>query len=132
MVWRYSFGVNAFEADNEIARKLTSIGRKDYVYTFLKANLCIFIQKGHFHQLIHQVGVIYTLFYGGFMPPMQLANGAKRVTGDPVKSNFQDNEQFILKLYKVCCDFQFYWLTESKDLEELQSKVGESSKETLR
>ena len=50
-----------------IARKLTDIGSEEYVDTFLKANSCIFMQKGQFHQLMHQAGVIYTLFYGGFM-----------------------------------------------------------------
>jgi len=49
-----------------IARKLTDIGSDDYVDTFLKANSCIFMQKGQFHQLMYQAGVIYTFFYGGF------------------------------------------------------------------
>ena len=89
----------------KIARKLTDIGSDDYIDTFLKATPCIFMQQGQFHQLIHQAGVSYTLFHGGFMQTMQLANDVKSVQGDSVKIKFQDHEQFMLKLYRGVRDF---------------------------
>ena len=66
------------------------------------------------------------------MQPMQLANGVKRVQGDPVKGNFQDHERFMLKLYTACRDFRFRRFIESQELEDLKAKVGESPEETLR
>jgi hypothetical protein len=51
---------------------------------------------------MHQLGVIYTQFYGGFIQGFQLANGVKRVNGDPVKGDFQAQDRFAMKLYKSC------------------------------
>ena len=63
---------------------------------------------------------------------MHLANGVKRVKGDPTKSNFQDHERFMLKLYRACRDLRFRRFIESQELEDLQPRVGESNEETLR
>jgi hypothetical protein len=61
----------------------------------------VVIQKGQFHQLIHQLVAIYSQFYGGFMQAMQVANGIKRVNGDPVKGGYQCHHHFAIKLYRA-------------------------------
>jgi hypothetical protein len=86
---------------NKILPQITKLGNQEYVETLLSAQDCIFIQKGHFHQLMHQLQAIYTQFYGGFLQAMQVANGVKRVNWDPVKGEFQTHEQFSKKCYKA-------------------------------
>ena len=81
------------------------LGNKAYVHTLLEAQERIFIQKGHFHQLMHHLGGIYTQFYGAFMQPFQVSNRVKRVTGDPVKNGFQCHDNFAVKLYTACNRF---------------------------
>jgi hypothetical protein len=36
------------------------------------------------------------------MQAFQLANGVKRVKGDPLKGDYQAHEQFAIKLFKSC------------------------------
>ena len=60
----------------------------------------IITQKGMFHQLVHQATVIYTKYYGRFIQAIQVALAMKRVKGDPVKSNDQDHDKFMLKMYQ--------------------------------
>jgi len=60
------------------------------------------MQKGLFHQLMHQASVIYKKYYGGFMQALQVELGVKRVTGQPKKKLFQDHDQHLLKLYRGC------------------------------
>jgi hypothetical protein len=83
-----------------ILRKITQLGNKIYVETLLAGQKQILIQKGHFHQCMHQLGVIYTQFDRGFMQAFQLVNGVKKVNGDPVKGDFQVHNRFAIKLYK--------------------------------
>jgi hypothetical protein len=68
------------------------------VETLLSAQEHIVIQKGQFHQQIHQLGAIYAQFYGCFMQLFQVANGVKQVNGNPVKGGFQCHEQFAKKI----------------------------------
>ena len=58
----------------QIHRKLTGIENKEYVDTLLSAHDTIFMRKGYFHQLMHQPVVVYMLFYGYFIQPMQVVN----------------------------------------------------------
>ena len=52
-----------------------------------------FMQKGLFHQGIHQAAAIYTVYCRGFPQALQVALGEKRVTGDLVKGGFQDHDK---------------------------------------
>ncbi len=87
---------------DQILRKITEHGNQEYVEMLLMAQDCLFIQKGQFHQLIHQLGAIYSQFYGGFLQAMWVANGVKQVNGDPIKGGFQTHEQFAMKMNKSC------------------------------
>jgi hypothetical protein len=84
---------------DRILRQLTQLGNQNYIETLLAAQERVVVQKGQFHQLMHQLGAIYTQFYGGFMQAMQVANGVKRVNGDPVKGGCQCHHHFVIKLY---------------------------------
>ena len=63
----------------KIHRKLTTIGNEAYIVTFLDCHKSIVMQKGLFHQLMHQSAVIYSIFYGGFQAT-QASLVVKRVT----------------------------------------------------
>jgi hypothetical protein len=87
----------------------------------LDAHSAVEMQKGHFHQQMHQLSVIYTLFYGGFMQPFQVSNGVKQVNGNPVKERFQDHERFAIKLFKACRQFMLRKFIDSEDLSNIGS-----------
>jgi hypothetical protein len=86
---------------DKMLQQITQLGNQEYVETLLSAQDPIFIQIGQFHQLMHQLQVKYTQFYSGFLQAMQVANGVKRVNGDPVKGGFQTHKQFSMKCYKA-------------------------------
>ena len=90
-----------------IAKKGTVPGNEKLVDDLLGAHSRIVMQKGLFHQLMHQSAVVYIKYYGSFMQAMQVLLSVKRVKGDPVKSNYQDHDKFQLKLYRACRRFRF-------------------------
>jgi hypothetical protein len=47
---------------NIILQKITQLGNEDYVRMLLDAHSAVIMQKGHFHQQMHQLSVICTLF----------------------------------------------------------------------
>jgi hypothetical protein len=80
----------------------------------LAAQDCIFIQNGAFHQFMHHLVSMYTQFYGGFMQPFQVANGVKRVMGNPLKHlAFHCHEKFAVKLYNACNRFMLHMYVHS-------------------
>ena len=114
-----------------IHRKSTQLGSEQYVNTLLSAHNATIMQKGHFHQLMHQAAAIYKQCYELFMLPMQIANGVKRVVGDPVKGSFQDHERFMLKLYKACRRFALRQFVASIPHEEIVKADSETNTEWL-
>ena len=106
--------------------KITHLGNKLYVETLLTAQKRILIQKGHFHQCMHQLGVIYTQFYGGFMQAMPLANGVRRVKGDPVKGDYQAHIAFASKLFKSCTRYIFRQFLKTNIVDEFDDMQYEN------
>jgi hypothetical protein len=104
-----------------IYRQQSRLENERYVKTLFNAHESVLIQKGHFHQQMHQLGVVYTMFYGGFMQPLQVANGIKRVMGDPLKGKFKDHERFAVKLFKACRRFMLRRFVQSEFLDEMDS-----------
>jgi hypothetical protein len=112
---------------DKILCNIMQLGKEKYVRTLLDAQERIFIQKGHFHQLMHYLGAIYTQFYGAFMQPFQVANGVKRVTGDPVKNGFQCHERFADKMYNACNRFMLRMFCTSQYMEVIRNASHEHS-----
>ncbi len=106
---------------------ITQLGNKTYVQTLLEVQERIFVQKGHFHQLMHRLGGIYTQFYGAFMQPFQVGNGVKRVTGDPVKNGFQCHDNFTKKLYSVCNRFMLQSFCASQYMEKIKNACHDTN-----
>ena len=52
----------------QLAQQMTQFGGK----CLLNAYQRIIIQKGLFHQGMHQTAVIFTVYYGEFLQPIQL------------------------------------------------------------
>ena len=71
-----------------LAHQLTRLGQKKHVEYLMKAYKRIVIQKGLFHQGMHQVSVIYTLYYGGLLQCLQVALARKHINGEPIKGGF--------------------------------------------
>ena len=87
---------------DKILRQITQLGNQEYIETLLSAQDRVVIQKGQFHQCMHHLATIYTQFYGGFLQVVQVCNGVKRVTGDPVKGGYQTHHHFAKKVYISC------------------------------
>ena len=88
-------------------RQITQLGNRKYIDVLLAAHDRVVIQKGQFHQLMHQLGAIYSQFYGGFIQAMQVANGVKRINGDPVKGGYQAHELFAVRIYRAANRLMF-------------------------
>jgi hypothetical protein len=58
-----------------IFNKYAQLGNENYVRTLLDAYDSVYIQRGYFHQSMHQLGVIYGIFFGGFMQPILVGVG---------------------------------------------------------
>ena len=90
---------------DKILRQITQLGNEEYIKILLDAQSRIFVQKGAFHQLMHQLAAIYSQFYGGFMQAFQADSRVKRVSGKPLKDGFQCHHHFAVKLYNACNRF---------------------------
>jgi hypothetical protein len=102
------------------------VGKEEYVKVLLNALGRIFMTKGLFHQMMHQTMVIYDLFYGAFLQALQVHGGVKRVTGNPLKGNFQSHEKFLLKVLRAChCCFMREFIF-GLNIEEVTRRENES------
>ena len=101
-------------------------GTKKIVANIMNALDRVLIQKGLFHQGMHQIAVIYTVYYGGFMQAIQVALGVKRVIGDSVGGKCQDHERFLIKVYLSCVRFLHRRFIKNTDEEELKLCAEES------
>jgi hypothetical protein len=95
---------------------MTQLGNEEYVRILLDAQERVFGLMGHFHHQMHLLGAIYTQFYGSFMQAFQVSNGVTRVNKGPVKSGFQCQEQFAIKLYHACNQFMLRMYCKSLDV----------------
>jgi hypothetical protein len=91
-----------FTLYDKILQQMTQLGNEESIRILLGTQERVFVQKGCFHQQINLLGAIYTQFYGLFMQAFQVSNGVKRMIWDPVKSGFQCQEKFAMKLYNSC------------------------------
>ena len=81
--------------------KMCQQGRRKMAKNVLDAYKRILPQKGLFHQLMHQVEVAYTVYYGSFLQAIQSAIGEKRISGEVIK-NYQSHQNFMFKVYFAC------------------------------
>ena len=108
-----------------LAHQLTQLGQKKHVECLMKAYKRIVVQKGLFHQGMHQVCVIYSLYYGGFLQCLQVALARKRITGEPIKGRFQDHEIFLITTYLACVRYMMRMFMKATILENLLFIEGE-------
>ena len=114
-----------------LAHQLTQLGQRKHVECLMKAYKRVVIQKGLFHQGMHQVCVVYSLYYGGFLQCLQVALGRKRITGEPTKGRFQDHEIFMTLTHLACIRYMLRMFMTSLILEELLFIDGESPSDYL-
>jgi len=114
-----------------IAKRGTVPGNEELVKDLLGAHSCTIMQKGVFHQLMHQASVIYTKFYGGFMQALQIELAVKRVVGTPEKIHFQDHEKYMRKLYRGCRRYRFGKFIESLTPQDLEHDSSITNKKSL-
>ena len=113
-------------------RQITQLGNREYIEILLAAHERIVIQKGQFHQLMHQLGCIYTQFYGGFMQAMQVGNGVKQVNGDPVKGGYQTHHLFAVGLYRAANRLMLRSICSDGAFNEISSMETNSNEQHLR
>ena len=115
----------------KITQKLTRFGNEGLVDTLLAALDSVTILIGHFHEDMHRLDCDYRIFYPGCWQAMQFELGVKRVNGDPVKGNFQDHENFALKLFKAFRRYRLRCFLSSQPESELVRKEGETPEQTV-
>ncbi len=84
------------------------------------------MQKGLFHQGMHQTALIFVIYYGGFLQAIQVELGVKQVMGDSLKGSFQDHERFLVKTYLACNRYLHRCFLKSIDLSMLECGEDES------
>ena len=93
---------NWVQCFTRILKQISQYGRKKYAENLLCAYQRVVVQKGLFHQLMHQSVVICIIYFPGFLQSLQVALGIKQVNVDPIKDKFQEHERFLNKTYLVC------------------------------
>eukprot|EP00956_Cyclotella_meneghiniana_P023789 scaffold46927_cov56-Cyclotella_meneghiniana.AAC.3 len=82
-----------------ILRKMTHIGREEYVSMILTAYDRFIKIHDYLHENIHRVQVIYKLYYGGFIQAFQALLKAKRIKMDPTKGAWKEHKALLRKIY---------------------------------
>ena len=76
---------------------------------------------------MHQTGIIYSIYYGGFIQCFQLALSVKRVNGDPVKKGYQDHDIHLRDLYLACLRYRLHNFTLTLSSEDMTALDNESA-----
>jgi hypothetical protein len=84
-----------------ILRKMTEIGKEDYVQVMMCAYDRFVKVHDYLHENIHRVQLIYKYFYGGFIQAVQALLGAKRIGADPTKGSWKEHKVIVRKMYLV-------------------------------
>ena len=84
------------------------------------------IQSGLFHHAMHQCDAIYTVCYGGFLQPLQVEIGIKRVAGTPTKGKFKEHEDHMLKCYYAASRYMIRRFLQSSNRDELSIQPPET------
>lgn len=72
-----------------------------HVIDIIKALKRITCQHDYLHEIrMHRQDVIWRVFYGGFLQPLVVHLGWKRITGNPVKKGLQHHENFLVVPYR--------------------------------
>jgi hypothetical protein len=74
------------------------------------------------HVKMHNLVVIYSLFYGGFLQAMQAELRFKRIQQNPMKGHFKDHEVFAKLVFNALMEYQLHvWLSKTNLLETAES-----------
>ena len=97
---------------HHIIRKLTHIGKEDYVNMMMAVYKRFVKCYDYLHENIHRMQIIYKRYYGGFIQAVQALLKVKKVREDPTKGNWKQHEWIVLKML---------WALESLRLEAFMS-----------
>ena len=82
-----------------ILRKMTHIGREEYVSILMAAYDQFIKVHDYLHESIHRLDVIYKLYYGDIIQPIQYMIGTKKVGQKPSKGSWSRHENMIMKIH---------------------------------
>ena len=82
-----------------ILKKYTTIGKEEYVSIMMETYKRFVKIQDYLHENIHRLQVIFKLFYGGFIQPIQALLGTKKVKFDPTKGSWKEHEHLTKKIY---------------------------------
>ena len=88
--------------DLRVLSHLTKIGHEDYVRVIYNSTKTYIKQHDYLHEIIHYLGTVFKVDYPGFLQPIQVLIGTKRIGIDPVKGKWRDHEYFIEKVLNAC------------------------------
>ena len=77
---------------------MTSVGKEDYIGMMMKVYKRFIKSHDYLHENIHRLQVIFKLFYGGLIQPIQVLPGTKKVKLDPTKGTWKKHEWFVIKI----------------------------------
>jgi hypothetical protein len=82
------------------SKKLTELSSSTHVLAIIRALKRITCQHDYLHEIrMHRQDVIWRTFYGGFLQPLVVHLGWRRITGNPVKKGLQQHENFLIVPY---------------------------------
>ena len=81
-----------------VLQQMTAVGKADYVGMMMKVYKRFIKFHDYLHENIHRLQVIFKLFYGGFIQPIQVLLGTKKVKLDPTKGSWKKHEWLVIKI----------------------------------
>ena len=75
-----------------ILQQMTAISKEEYIELKILVYKSFFKIQNYLHENIHRLQGIYKLFYGGFIQPIQVMLGTKKVKFDPTKVSWKQHE----------------------------------------
>ena len=82
-----------------ILRKMTHIGREDYVSIIMTAYDRFIKIQDYLHENIHRLDAIFKIYYGDILQPIQYMIGTKKVGPKPSKGSWGSHELLIQKVH---------------------------------
>ena len=92
---------------SKLAERMADEASSENATAAAKAMDRISFWPGQLHVLMHWLCVVFLLFYGGFLQPIQAALRRKNITRNPIK-NFRHSADLAKVVYEVTY-FVFVW-----------------------
>jgi hypothetical protein len=105
--------------------RLTDIGKEEYVSVLNNSMERSTHLNGMLHVKMHNLVVVYSFFYGGFLQAIQAELRFKRIQQNPMKGHYKDHEVFAKLVYSTLKSYQLdVWLRTTTKLDATGTGEG--------